>query len=109
RMDVETARRFASELTNLLIEHNQRCEFLSMDRKKFMIKGKDLSAEVFFLEDIFLIQGQKIQKLKGKKLVDVDPEEVQKEMLQDSKKETKIDFKALDALRDIFGEFELIY
>ncbi|MBT7706091.1 nucleotidyltransferase domain-containing protein [archaeon] len=109
RMDVETARRFSSELTNLLIEHNQRCEFLSMDRKKFMIRGKDISAEVFFLEDVFLIQGQKIQKLKGKKLVDVDPEEVQKEMLQDSKKETNINFKALDTLRDIFGEFELVY
>jgi len=34
RLDVETARRFGSEITNLLIEHNQRCEFLSMDRKR---------------------------------------------------------------------------
>ena len=108
RLDVETARRFGSEITNLLIEHNQRCEFLSMDRKKFTIKGKDLNAEVFFLDDVFVIQGSKVQKLVGKKLVDVDPEEIQKEMVK-NKKETKIDFKALNVLRTIFGEFELIY
>ena len=108
RLDVETARRFATEITNLLVEHNQRCEFLSMDRKKFMIKGKDLSAEVFFLENTYIIQGQKIQRLEGNKLIDATPEEVQKEMVKKSK-ETKINFKALDTLRKIFGEFELIY
>jgi len=108
RLDVETARRFASEITNLLIEHNQRCEFLSMDRKKFMIKGKDMQAEVFFLDNVYVIQGPKVQKLAGKKLVAADPEELQKEMVKNTK-ETKIDFRALDTLRSIFGEFEMIY
>ena len=106
--DVENAKRYASEITNLLIEHNQRCEFLSMDRKRFMIKSKDLNAEVFFLDGVYIVQGPKIQKLEGKKLVNVDPEALQKEMVKKTK-ETKIDFKALDTLRQIFGEFELVY
>jgi predicted nucleotidyltransferase len=107
RNDVENARRMESELTSLLIEHNQRCEFLSMDRKRFKIEGKQVKAEVFFLDSVYLIQGQKVQKLVGKRLVDVDPEEVQKEMTSHLKKETKIDTKALDVLKSLLGEFSL--
>jgi hypothetical protein len=72
------------------------------------VKGKDMNAEVFFLSDVFLVQGAKIQKLSNGKLVNSKPEEIQKQILAHRGKETKIDFDALEDLKKIFGDFELV-
>lgn len=106
---VDDARKFASEITNALIEYTQRCELASLDKSRFILKGKDMDAEVFFLKNTFIVQGQKIQKVSGDKLVKADTKEIQEQLVTNKGKETKIDFKALETLKKIFGEFELIY
>lgn len=106
--DVEDARRFASEIINTMIEYNQRCEFLSLDRKRFLIKGKDVVAEVFFLRDIFVVRKDKIQKISNEKIVDSDSKELQEQIGAVENKETKIDLKSLELLKKTFGEFELV-
>jgi predicted nucleotidyltransferase len=107
--DVDQARKLAAEITNALTEYSQRCDFMSMERTRFMLKGRDMAAEVFFLDNLFVVQGAKIQKLIGGKLQKSDSEELKNQLIGHKEKETKIDFKALETLRKIFGEFELVY
>ncbi len=107
--EVDRARKASAEVTNALMEYNQRCDFLSMDRSRFLIKGKSLDGEVFFLDDVFVVLEGKVQKLEKSKLVDVAPEELQKQILSSKGKDKKINHKALGTLEKIFGEFELVY
>jgi len=107
--DVDDARKMAAEITQALIEFNQRCDLASMEKSRFTIKGKDMDAEVLFLANTFVIQGQKIQKLSGSKLVESTPNELQEQIIEQKNKETKIDFKSLETLKKIFGEFDLVY
>ncbi len=106
--EVEKARRSGTEIINMLIEYNQRCDFLSADRTRFIIKGNKKSAEVFFLRDVFLVEGEKITKISSGKLITSNADELQKH-LSEAKKESKIDLKALEILKKSFGEFELVY
>jgi len=109
RRNVDNARRFASEIINELIEYSQRCELQSVEKSRFLIKSKDKNAEVFFLKNTFIIQGQKIQKISGEKLISSNANDLQKELQEQKNKETKIDLKSLEILKKSFGEFELIY
>ena len=107
--DVDQARKVASEITNALVEYTQRCDFLAMDRTRFVIKGKKKTAEVFFLGNVFVVEGQKIQKLEGGRLKPTNAEDLKNQLLQHKDNETKLDAKALDGLKKVFGEFELVY
>jgi predicted nucleotidyltransferase len=107
--DVDQARRFGSEIVNALIEYNQRCDFLSMDRSKFLIKGKERKAEAFFLQDIFVIENGKIFSLKEGKLKESSAEELRKQLETQQHKGTIIPEKALEELKKVFGPFELSY
>ncbi len=109
RRDVEKARKLASVVTNALIEYTQRCDFLSMDRSRFLVKAKDRNAEVFFLKDVFAVEGPKIWKVDGSKIVEGNSQELEKQILEQKNKENKIDVSALSVLKKKFGEFELVY
>jgi predicted nucleotidyltransferase/uncharacterized protein (UPF0332 family) len=108
--EVEEARKIANEIINALIEYNQRCDFLSMDRSKFLLKVKgEVRAEVFFLNDAFIIQGSQISRLSGFKLCVSNSEELRKQLAEHQSKETKIQQETLENLKKIFGDFELSY
>lgn len=108
--DVEEARKVASEIVNALIEYNQRCDFISMDRARFLLKVKDeIKAEVFFLKDVFIVQGNKIASLSGYKLCESNTEELRKQLVEQQTKEISIKPESLENLKKIFGEFELSY
>jgi len=107
--DVDNARKFAAEITQALIEYTQRCDLAAMEKSRFILKGKDMNAEIFLLKNTFVIQGPKIQKLSGDRLVKADPKEIQEQLIENKNKESKIDLKTLETLKKIFGEFELIY
>jgi len=80
-----------------------------MDRTRFIIKGKKQTAEVFFLENTYLVHGNKIRKIQDKKLVEGSPQELEKEILSQKDREHKINIKALEILKKEFGQFELVY
>ncbi|MGK0209129.1 MAG: putative nucleotidyltransferase [Patescibacteria group bacterium] len=109
RRGVDDARKKALQLTNALNEYAQRSDFLSMDRSRFIIKGEKLTAEIFFLKDSFVVHGNKIQKIEKNKLVDANPQELETQLIDQKKREHKIDFSALEVLKKEFGEFELTY
>jgi hypothetical protein len=107
--EVDQARKIAAEITNALIEYTQRCDFLSMDRTRFVIKGKKKTAEVFFLNDVFVVDGKEISVIKNSKLVGSNTEELKKQLLAHKDKRAKIDFSAVQLLKKHFGDFELSY
>ena len=107
--DVDNARKLASEITTAIIEHTQRCDLAAMEKSRFIIKGKDMEAEIFFLANTFIIQKSKIQKLSDKKLINSNLKELQEQLVASKTKETKINLKSLETLKKIFGEFELIH
>jgi len=109
RRDVDNARKKAAQITNALTEYIQRSDFLAMDRTRFIIKGKKQTAEVFFLENTYLVHGNKIRKIQDKKLVEGSPQELEKEILSQKDREHKINIKALEILKKEFGQFELVY
>lgn len=109
RREVEKARKLASEVTKALIEYTQRCDFLSMDRARFILKAKNKTAEVFFLENCFYVEGSKIMKLVKGKFVEGDSNELEKQILEQKNRDNELDVKALEILKKEFGEFTLNY
>jgi len=109
--DVENARKYSAEIVNALIEYAQRLDYMAMDRTRFKIKPKNRNVhiEVFFLENVFIVEGSKISKLKDGKLEKSDTEELKKELMDNKDKEARIDFGALNDLKKIYDDFELIY
>ncbi|MCD4771743.1 nucleotidyltransferase domain-containing protein [archaeon] len=106
--NVDLARKHAAEITNALIEHTQRCELSILEKSRFQIKGHDTQGEVFFLKNTFLVQPQQIQKISKEKLIKSTPKELQEQISLQKDKEMKINFKDLEVLHKIFGEFELV-
>jgi len=107
--DVDNARKLAMEITTALVEYTQRHELAEAEKSRFLIKGKKSDAEVFFLANTFIIQGSKIQKIVNDKLVNSSSEELEKQLVEQKSKKTKIDFNSLESLRKIFGKFDLVY
>jgi predicted nucleotidyltransferase len=109
--DVEAARRHSAEIVNALVEYTQRLDYMAMDRTRFKIKPKNRNAniEVFFLENVFVVEGSKISKLGDGKLENSDTEELKQQLMDNKDKEAKIDFGALNDLKKIYDDFELIY
>lgn len=104
---VEDARKAATEITNTLIEYVQRKDFVSMDRKRFVLKTKDKIVEVFFLKNVYVVDNAKIFVLKGEKLVESNVEDLNK-ALSDSKVDSvRILPETMEALKKTYGDFEL--
>ncbi|MGC9309361.1 MAG: nucleotidyltransferase domain-containing protein [Candidatus Nanoarchaeia archaeon] len=111
RKDVDKARKASNELMSMLVEYNQRCDFLSMEKARFIIKSKereDKKAEIFFLENVFLVEGDKISII-NQKIKQSNIEELRKQLMKCKDKETAIDWQALEKVKEYFGNFELIY
>ena len=109
RRKVDKIRSDSKEIVNALIEYTQRCDLVDIEKSRFILKGKDFTAEVFFLEDVFVVQKTSIQKVTREKLVDSNSNELQKQIIEQRGKENKINFNSLDVLKKAYGDFELVY
>lgn len=109
RRDVEKARRRASVVTNALIEFNERCDFLSMDRSRFILRNDKNKLNVFFLKNTFIVEGNKISKIVNGKMIESNPDELDKQILDQKGKDHKIDLDTLQFLKKKYKDFELIY
>ena len=110
---VDRARKNASILINDLIEYSQRCELISLDKGKMLLKYKEKdterTAEILNCEGVgFLFKDNKVKKITDK-IEDVDMEEVSKAIeKQKGKKEVNINPKIFELLRKELGEFEIV-
>jgi hypothetical protein len=80
-----------------------------MDRSKFIVKSKEKQVEVFFLEDTFIVESGKINIIKEGKLKESNTEELRKQLVEHQNKGAVIPQKAMQDLKKIFGEFDLLY
>jgi predicted nucleotidyltransferase len=104
---VDNARKISAEIVSHMIEYTQRCELAQIEKSRFMIKSKTFQAEIFFLKDTFVVQGNKIQKIVKDKIMNSNPKELQKQIQESADKQIKIDFSSLEALKKAYGEFDL--
>lgn len=109
--EVEEARKNATLLINHLIDYNQRCELVQMDKNKFRLKVKGEDFELILTSDEgYLLQKDKIYKIdtKKKKIVDSSAKEMGQALTKKVTKGTAIPGKIFDIIKKELGDFELI-
>ena len=110
---VDRARKNASILIDALIEYSQRCELISIERGKMILKykskEKEMIAELLNTEEgAFLFKDNKVKKLTNK-IQDVDLEEATKAIeKQQGKKEVNVNPKIFELLKKELGDFEIV-
>lgn len=109
RRNVDNARKKATEIINALTEYSQRADFFSTDRARFILKGKEKTAEVFFLKNTYYVHGTELKKVEADNLVDTTPKELEAELVDQHNRENKIDFSALEVIKKEIGDFDLVY
>ncbi|MBI2047340.1 nucleotidyltransferase domain-containing protein [Candidatus Pacearchaeota archaeon] len=112
RHEVEDARKNAYLLINHLIEYNQRCEIVSLQRGRFRLKAKGKIYELVLTDkENFLIDKGKVSRidLAKKKIADSSAEELTKALGEQSKKpEITIHENLFNVLKKELGEFEIV-
>ena len=112
RHEVEDARKNAYLLINHLIEYNQRCEIVSLQRGRFRLKAKGKIYELVLTDkENFLIDKGKVSRidLAKKKIADSNAEELTKALGEQSKKpEITVHENLFNVLKKELGEFEIV-
>jgi len=121
KREVDTARRDASELVNMLVEYTQRKELIALEKKRILVKykkkDKEKQGELFATKDfIFVVSDvsetkeseEKIQKInKDGKILDASKEELIEAVKTEWQEKLKLNTDILESLGKIFGKFEL--
>ena len=110
--EIENARKNSSSLISHLIEFNQRCDLVSLQKGRIKLKAKNKIYElVLTTKESFIIDEGKVSKIdvEKKKLVDSTIEELTNALSEQEKKaEIKIGEKLFEIIRKNLGEFEMI-
>ena len=110
RHEVEEARKNATLLINHLIEYNQRCELIHLEKNKFHIKAKNKIYDLIVSEkEAFLILKDEVTKItKDGKAEKSSRKELDDALVQPAKNEIAVSGKLFEALKKELGEFELV-
>lgn len=110
---IDRARRDATLLINNLIEYTQRCELVSLDKGKMIIKyhdkGAEKHAELLNCEGAsFLFRENSIKKLTDNIENSSIKEAEEAIQRQKGKKEVRINPRVFELLKKEFGNFEIV-
>jgi uncharacterized protein (UPF0332 family)/predicted nucleotidyltransferase len=112
RHEVENARKNAATLINRLIEYNQRCELVNLQKGKLGLKTKTKTYELVLTDKaVFLIDQGKVSRvdMKKKKLEESGIEELTKALAeQKNREEVVIDEDLFSFLKKKIGKFDII-
>jgi len=104
--------RDASELMDALTEYSQRKELASIEKGIMQITFEGGMAEVVATKDLVFVvtRDGKISKIEGRRLVDADKKELEKE-LGKSKEKLKFNLSSevMQVLRNRFGDFSVSF
>ncbi|UZE93626.1 MAG: nucleotidyltransferase domain-containing protein [Candidatus Pacearchaeota archaeon] len=121
KQDLSEVRKASYQLTLALTEYSQRRELLEAEKHRIILiyktneerKEVRKKGEIFLFKDItFIIPDitlDGIKKFKDGKVTDATKEELRKATAKKEKIEKRISPELVDALRKIFGKFELIF
>ncbi len=110
RNEVENARIKAVSLINDLVEYNQRCELIGLEKGKIKVKTDEKEFELILSSPTFLIDKGKISKidLNKNKLVESDIKEMTAALeKQKNKQEIKIDERIFEFLKQNFKDYKI--
>ena len=112
REEVEDARKNADILTNHLIEYNQRCDLVSLQKGRLRLKTKTKTYELVLTDKaVFLIDKGKVNKVdvKDKKIISSSVQELTEALAQQKKKqEILVDEELFFMLKKKLGKFDII-
>jgi len=108
--EVEDARKNASTLINHLIEYNQRCDLILMQKTRMRLKTKEKTYElVLAAGEAFLIDQGEIQKVSEKSIEKSSTVELTNALAKQEKSpEIKTDSKVIEVIKKKIGDFEII-
>lgn len=110
--EVDNVRKNATILVNHLIEYNQRCDLVAMQKGKMRLKTKDKTYELVLTEKIaFLIDEGEIRKIniESGKIENSSAKEMADSLEQQrDKREVVFNEKLFEILRKEIGSFEII-
>lgn len=109
--DVENVRKNASVIVNNLIEYNQRCELIALDKGRFRLLLRDGKMCELILAggQAFLIREGKLEKVENK-LVNCGKDDLERALTeQKNNLEIKTNSKVFEVLRKELGDFEVVF
>ena len=73
-----------------------------------LLKAKNKTVELMFLKDTFVIHEGKIERIVSGEVKNSNIQELQKALDASKDHEVKIDLKALETLKKMYGDFDLV-
>jgi predicted nucleotidyltransferase len=109
RHEVEDVRKNATLLINHLIEYNQRCELIQMDKNRFHVKVKEKVYDLILVKGgAFLVDKETVMKITESGFAESSRKELDDALLESVKQEITISGKIFEALKKHFGDFEVV-
>lgn len=109
KYDFEKLRKDSVYLVQEMIEYGQRKELGLLQKTKVIItfdKGKK-HAELFLTKPSFLVEGNNVFKIEGKKVIETDTNELNTALANYRGSRVVIDKETMKALKKEFGDFEI--
>jgi len=109
KREVEDIRKNTTQLMNNLIEYGQRCELVDLQKNKVtIVYDNNKKADLFLTNPAFLIQPGKIVKITNK-VEDTTQEEFENIIQQQKGKAGKMTPEIMTALKNLLGDFEILF
>jgi len=106
-LEFERIRKDSVYLIETLVEYGQRKDMGLLQKTKVVITYKDKHAELFLTKPAFLVEGDKIKKIEGNKMMDSDPNEFNEVLSKYKGHRVKIDAEMMKVLEKELGKFDI--
>jgi len=107
KYDFENLRRDSVYLVESLIEYSQRKELGLIEKTKVVLFFKDKHADLFLTNPVFLVDGDKIKKVVGSKMVEGSVNEFNQVIANHKGVSARMSGELLKVLKDELGEFDI--
>lgn len=111
KYDFESLRKDSVYLIQELIEFGQRKELGLLQKTKVVItynkNGKDHHAELLLTKPAFLVEGNEVKKIEGKKMLKSDVNEMNQVLANYKGGRITLDNRAMDVLKTELGDFDI--
>ena len=106
-LEFERIRKDSVYLIEALIEYGQRKQMGLLQKTKVVITYKDKHAELFLTKPAFLVDGDKIKKIEGNKMMDSDPNEFNQILTNYRGNRITINAEMIQVLEKELGKFDI--
>ncbi|MBT4166427.1 nucleotidyltransferase domain-containing protein [archaeon] len=109
KYEFENLRKDSVYLVESLIEYSQRKELGLIEKSKVVLSFDDKHADLFLTNPVFLVEGDKVRKVEGKKLVEGTQNEFNQVIANHKGVKGRLSGELLGVLEDELGEFDISF